>query len=137
MNYQELLSKRNASNKFMDLVGIKITEMEPGYAAGEITLTEHHRNVIGSVHGGCIFTLADTVSGAAAISMGYRATTISSDFHFLSPALTCQKLISSARLIKDGKTIGVYDVDVRDENGKLLSKGTFSYFNLEKIDLNN
>jgi len=131
MDFQELIKQRNTQIQFLRLVGINITEMKYGYAVGEIILQEHHQNLIGSVHGGCIFSLADSVSGAAAMSYGNPATTLSSDFHFLSPAITCTKLTATASEIKRGKTINVFDVEVRDEKETLLARGTFSYFNLE------
>ncbi|MGL5435287.1 MAG: PaaI family thioesterase [Lachnospiraceae bacterium] len=133
MDFQEVINYRNKENQFMGLVGIKLTQMEEGYAVGEIELKAHHKNLIGSVHGGCIFSLADSIAGAAAMSRGDRATTLSSDFHYLSPALTCEKLIASAKEIKNGKTITVIEVDVKDEKEILLAKGTFSYFSLGKI----
>lgn len=134
MDFQELIRQRNTEIQFLQLVGITITEMDNGYAAGEIILQKHHQNLIGSVHGGCIFSLADTVSGAAAMSYGNPATTLSSDFHFLAPAITCTKLTATASEIKHGKTITVFDVEIRDENETLLARGTFSYYNLENKD---
>lgn len=131
MDFQEILMQKNSGVQFLRLVGISITEMQKGYAAGEIILQEHHQNLIGSVHGGCIFSLADSVSGAAAMSYGQPATTLSSDFHFLAPAVTCAKLTATANEVKHGKTITVFDVEVRNENETLLAKGTFTYFTLK------
>lgn len=133
IDFKKLIKQRNADNRFMLLVGVTITEMSTGYAAGEIILSECHRNLIGSVHGGCIFTLADSVSGAAAVSHGNKATTLSSDFHYLNPALDCKKLIAKATEIKYGKTINVFEVKVTDEKDRLLAQGTFSYFILGGI----
>lgn len=133
MNFIELIEERNTKNAFMALLGIKITDMAEGYAAGEIILGRQHKNLIGTAHGGCIFSLADSVVGAAAVSLGNRSTTVTTDFHYLAPALNNEKLTAEATLIKNGKTIVVFDVAVRDEQNKLLAKGTFTYFNLGKI----
>ncbi|MGN0159115.1 MAG: PaaI family thioesterase [Brotaphodocola sp.] len=130
MTCEEILKYRNENNEFASFLGIVTTEMTPGYAKGEMHLTEHHINAVGSVHGGAIFALADTIGGAAAASHGTRITTVSGDFHYLSAAIGSKKLIGVAREIKYGKRIRVYDVEIQDEQDRLIAKGMFSYYNL-------
>lgn len=130
MDYEEMIKYRDENNPYASHLGIITTEIRPGYAKGELVLEPYHINAVGSVHGGCIFSLADTMGGAAAASYGTRCTTISSDFHYLSAAIGNKKLVSTASEIKHGKTIRVYDIDVRDENDCLIAKGIFSYYNL-------
>ena len=127
---KEIMEYRNRNNSFSKYLGIRTTEMEPGFARGEMPVKPEFENAVGSVHGGCIFTLADTIGGAAAASHGNRMTTVSSDFHYLSPAIGTSKLYAVAKEIKHGKTISVYDVEILDDREKLIAKGTFSYFNL-------
>lgn len=138
MNYEELINVRNEKNNFAKENGIYTTEISEGYAKAEIELVDKHQNYIGSVHGGCIFTLADTVAGAAASSHGDYMTTISGSINYLSPAMNTNKLIAEAREIKKGKKICVYDVDIMNDTNEVLAKGSFSYFNLgKKIKENN
>ena len=115
MTCEEIMKYRNENNSFGTFLGIVTTEMAPGYAKGELHLTENHINTVGSVHGGAIFALADTVGGSAAASHGTRTTTVSGDFHYLSAAIGSKKLIGIAKEIKYGKRIRVYDVEIRDE----------------------
>lgn len=131
MTCEEIMKYRNENNPFAVLLGIRTLEMKSGYAKGEMDLTEHHKNAVGSAHGGCIFALADTVGGAASASHGTRTTTISGDFHYLSAAMgDSKKLIGVAKEIKYGKKIRVYDVEISDDLGRLIAKGIFSYYNL-------
>jgi len=131
MDFEKLLETRNLKNKFDRHVGIQITKMQVGYAKGEINIADHHVNIIRSVHGGCIFSLADTVAGSAAVSHGELVTTVSANINYLSPAIGVKKLAAEAVEIKYGKNISVYDVSISDENEKLIAKGTFSYYNLK------
>lgn len=131
MNYDEMIEFRNKNSKFAAHVGIRITEIKPGYAKGEMLVAEHHKNAIKSIHGGCLFSIADTIAGTAAVSRGKRMTTMSSDFHFLSPGIDVKKLIAVAIEIKCGKKISVYDVEVFNEKEALLAKGTFTFYNLD------
>lgn len=127
---KEIMDYRNQNNKFCGYLGIHTTEMETGFAKGEMPVNEHFENAVGSVHGGCIFSLADTIGGSAAASYGNKMTTISSDFHYLTAAMNTRKLFATAKEIKHGKTICVIDVEVFDDKEKRIAKGTFSYFNL-------
>jgi len=131
MNCKEIMDFRNRNNKFAAYMGIVTTELEIGYARGEMMIAGHHENAIGSVHGGCLFTLADTIGGAAAASRGNRMTTISGDFHYLSPAIQVRKLIAVATEKKYGKTIAVYNIEVFNEKEELLAQGTFSFYNFD------
>ena len=132
MTLEDVLKYKGANNGFNEHVGIEMTGLSEGYAKGELIVRDCHKNQIGSVHGGCLFTLADSIGGLAASSRGSRMTTISGEFHFLRPAITTKKLICTAKELKYGKKIAVYDVEIIDENNSLIAKGTFSFYNLEQ-----
>ena len=128
--FEEIREFRNNNNKFASYLGIWTTEIRKGFAAGEMTVQDYFENAVSSVHGGCIFALADTIGGAAAASYGYRMTTVSGDFHYLSPAMEVKQLRAVAKEIKCGKRMFVCDVEIVSEQEKLSAKGTFSYYNL-------
>ncbi len=130
MTCDEILAYRNSHNPFAQYIGIVTMEMKEGHARGEMVLEKHHLNAVGSVHGGAIFALADTIGGAAAASYGTRTTTISGNFHYLTAAIGSRKLFAAAREIKYGKKIRVYDLEITDDQERLIAKGTFSYYNL-------
>lgn len=127
---ERIMEYRNQNNQYAVFMGIKTTELLPGYAKGEMDVQSKFENAIGSVHGGCLFTLADTIGGAAAASYGNRMTTNSGSFYYLAAAIHVNKLYAEAKEVKHGKKICVYDVEITDEAGKLIAKGTFSYYNL-------
>jgi len=130
MTLEDVLQYKSAGKGFNDHIGIQMTGLGEGYADGELEVRDYHKNFIGSVHGGCLFSLADSIGGLAAAGRGYRMTTVSGEFHFLRPAIDSRKLLCTAKELKYGKKIAVYDVEISDENSRLIAKGTFSYFNL-------
>lgn len=130
-DYERILKHRNEVNRYASFMGIVTTEIKEGYAKGELIIRPEHENAVGTVHGGAIFSLADTAAGAAAASYGTRMTTVSSDFHYLSPAMGTDKLCAEAKGIKCGKKLLVFEVEVTSTEGKLIAKGTFTYFNLQ------
>lgn len=127
---KEYLEIRNQNNPFADLLGIRTTEMCLGFARGEMEVKASAINSIGSIHGGCIYALADTICGSAMASHGFRAATVSGTMNYLRQGNETTKIIAEAEEIKYGKTISVYDVEIRTENSTLLAKGTFTYYNL-------
>lgn len=51
--------------RFIEHVGLQIAENSPGHSRCTLKLEDHHFNSAGLVHGGVLFTLADTGMGAA------------------------------------------------------------------------
>lgn len=130
MDFDKLISMRNKINKFDRYLGIQILEIREGYAKGEIEISRQHMNIIDSIHGGCTFSLVDTVAGAAALSHGELMTTVSANINYLSPTLGVEKLIAEAVEIKHGKKISVYEVTVTDGSGVVLATSSVTYYNL-------
>lgn len=136
MDYQKLMEQRNRNNPFAKLLGITITEISEGHATAELSVREDHFNPQNSVHGGCLFSLADAACGSAGASYGWNITTIDSDFHFLRAGLTSTRLIAEATCIKPGKSIMVMEVRVTDQTGQLLAAGIYTLSRLKTmIDL--
>lgn len=130
--YQEIFDIRAKYNNFSNKMGLKTVEIEEGYAKTELDLTADHFNLVNSVHGGCLFTMADTTGGTAAYSYGGTFVTINASFNFLRPALTTnsKKLICEARSIKHGKNISVSHVEIRNEKDTVIADGIFTYHSI-------
>ena len=122
---------RNAKNAFARHSGIEIAEILTGEAAVRMTVTPDHLNPVDSIHGGCLYTIADVAAGSAASSYGGAVTTLEGSLHFLRPGLNCRELTGYAKVIKGGKRVMVIDVSVTDEGGRELAAGTFTYMNLQ------
>ncbi len=119
------------SDPFPNSLGIEVTQVRPGYAKGEVELKEHHKNVIGAVHGGLIFSLGDTVCGNASASYHVPMTTIDARINFLRAAMDTKKLYAEAREIKHGRSVCFYEVKITDDDGKLIATGQYSFFALQ------
>lgn len=118
---------------FDSYIGVKVLWTENNEAEGRIDLKEESFNKIGTVHGGVIMTLADTVCGNLAINMtGKSCTTMDSSINFLNPSLNSKSLIARAKIIKKGKKILTVDCSIFDETDKLIAVSRFSFFVLDK-----
>lgn len=102
-------------DEFVKLIGLEILEASNDYAKVRMPITKHHLNGLSYVHGGALFTLADYTMGAAANSMGGESVTLNGQIDYLV-SKSEGVLISVAKLIKRGKTIILYDVEIRMED---------------------
>ena len=134
MDYEKLMRERNVKNAYARYNGIKVTAMSKGAATAEMSITDNMLNPYHIIHGGCLYTIADVAGGAAATSYGYKVTTVDSSFHYLRAGAGTTKLVATAREIKAGKTLLVFDISVMDQNGTLLAEGIFTYMSLGPLE---
>ncbi|WP_135365847.1 PaaI family thioesterase [Halosimplex halophilum] len=103
---------------FADLLGIELTEIDEGHAEGRLPMREelswHSERVL--AHGGVTYTLADTVGGAALVSLVDRPVpTVDMRMDYLEAGTG--DLTAEADVVRNGGDVGVVDVDVYAEGG--------------------
>ena len=143
MDLDTLRQNRNKTNNFLRHIGAEITHIEEGSAVIERVPSDEVLNPSGAVHGGCLFTMADIAAGTAACAYGYHGVTVNSSFNYLSPAIVTgdpltapKKIIATSRELKRGKRVLFYEVDVTDQDGRLLCSGQFTIMPLDmRIEL--
>lgn len=131
MDYEMIRQKRNLGSKFAHHLGIEVVEIGEGYAKAELEVQDYFENMVHSLHGGILYTLADATGGAATTSHGKPMTTVNCDFHYLRAGINVKKLTAIGKMIKDGKKFGIVEVEVFDEKEVLLAKGTYTFYYLE------
>lgn len=132
--YAAALERVNRPGQFSAFAGITVTRLDESYAEGVLNVTSNNLNPHGIIHGGCLCTLADTVAGMAVVTCGYKCVTLDSNISFLRPA-TGDRIFCTSRAKKVGKTVCVFDSELTDETGKLVASGTYSFYVLGKLIL--
>jgi uncharacterized protein (TIGR00369 family) len=107
---------------FADLLGVEVTEVEDGHAEGHIEMREelswNEDRVM--AHGGVTFTLADTVGGAALVSLvDQPVPTIDMRIDYLEAGTG--DLTAEADVVREGGDVGVVDVEVYAEDGAQIA----------------
>jgi len=110
-----------------DLCGISIDEIGDGTAKCSMRLEEKHLNANHVAQGGAVFTLADICFTVAANSGEGMVVSRSADIHYLRPG-SGECLYASAERISEGRTAGLYRVDVTDTRGKLVAYAVITGF---------
>lgn len=81
----------------------------------------------GQYHGGVIATFIDVAGDfAVALVVGGPVPTVNLRVDYLRPA-THTNLTATARVRRAGRTVGVVDIDIHDDNGKLVAVGRGTY----------
>ena len=123
----QVLERVNNPNLFNKQNGITVTAAGDGKAQGVLEVSPSSMNPHGMVHGGCLYTLADTVAGSAvAASCGGPCVTVSGTLEFLRPA-TGATVHCEASAKKLGSTICTMQVELTDQNHKVVATGTFIF----------
>jgi len=118
-------------DRFVQRVGLAFDEVTPGRSRLSLETQDHHRNGTGVVHGGAMFTLADTAMGAALVPMleeGQICATVEIKIGYFKPVFG-GTLVCEAVVINKGKNIASLEAAIR-QGEVLVSKasGTFAIF---------
>jgi uncharacterized protein (TIGR00369 family) len=118
------VADRMARSTFHRWAGIELIRAEPGKVEIALHADHHHLNLLGTVHGGMLATLADTAMGLA---MRTRAeprsayVTTQLDLHYLAPGRP-GRIVGIGRSVKAGRQMGYAEADVLEEGGGLLAR---------------
>ncbi len=126
MNKKELSARedfreRVRNDPFGRFLGIKVDEVEPGYARAHLRVRKEFQNFSGYIHGGLIFSLADQAFAAASNSWERLALGLQMGINYLSPPVIGDDLTAEAHQIHSGKKISVYRIEVKNSSGRLMA----------------
>jgi len=107
-----------ARQKAMDLIGARLTVLEPGYAEVALPFRPDLTQQKGYVHGGILGMIADSACGYAAYSLmppSASLVTVEYKINILAPALG--DLVARGQVIRPGRTLTVTRGDVYAVDG--------------------
>lgn len=113
------------------LTGVELVVLEHHLAKCRLEVTTNHRNAMGGVMGGAIFTLADFAFAAAAnselVAQGkpLQWVSLESSIHFIANT-SDSILTASARAIKQGTRTCLYNIEICDSKEKQIAVVTTS-----------
>jgi uncharacterized protein (TIGR00369 family) len=112
------------------LMGFRPAEVEEGYVVFEGTPDESVYNPIGTVHGGLVCTLADTVAACAVHSTlpaGLAYTSIDLNVSYTRPVTRDSgRLRAIGTVVKPGRRVAFSRAEILDGQGKVVATATSS-----------
>jgi len=113
---------------------IKLLELRPGYAKVAMKLRPEYQNFNGLIFGGIVMSLADQAFGYAANSQICPNIATQFNIHFVAAAKVNDELTAECRVVKSGRRVGISEMVVTNQEGKLIAKATGTSIPVIKAD---
>jgi len=124
--------KQIEAEPFGKKFGLKLIDVQEGYARVEMVFTEDLGNMFGMAHGGALFALIDEAFEVASNSHGTMAVALNMSINYLAAPAKGSRLTAQANEINRTKKTAAYDIRVTDEGNKLLATCQALVYRLEK-----
>ena len=111
---------------FIAYCGIEIVPDGDGYCT-RVKVEPRHCNPYGIVHGGLLYTMADTAAGYTARTLTKSPVTLNSDFHCLNN-VSSGVLTARTEIVKAGRHILLLRVRVLADEKIMLAEGIYTYY---------
>jgi acyl-CoA thioesterase len=111
---------------FSQWLGIQIVTIAEGYSKVKMAVRNEMMNGLGIVHGGIAFSLADSSFAFACNSRNNLSVALDTSINFLKPVHVGDILIAEAKEIHNGKSTGLYQITITNQNNHIVAlfKGT-------------
>jgi acyl-CoA thioesterase len=116
--------------EFAELLGMRPKSMGDGRARFELAVDTKHMNPNGVLHGGVIYSLADTAMGAALFSLldgQDRCSTLEIKMSYLQP-VTGGSIAVEASVVQRTKRIGVLEARVFGDGDQMVALATGTFY---------
>lgn len=110
----------------MTLLGINQAIIADNSFAVVMEVRDIHLNTQGIAHGGILFTLCDQAVGAYLVYQKIKGVAMDGSIHYYRPAQKGEILTATACERKTGKKTGVYFVELKNQDNKLIADGVFT-----------
>ncbi|MFC1902730.1 PaaI family thioesterase [Chloroflexota bacterium] len=118
------LRAREKSEPIASFLGMNLLELSPGYARVAMKLKPEYLNFNGLIFGGIIMAVADQTFAYASNSLSFPSLASQFNIHLVAGADVGDELIAECRVVKSGRRVGLSEMTVTNQDGKLIAKAT-------------
>lgn len=119
---KEIIDSVFEQDRYAKHLNFQIEEWGDGFAKTSVVVDKQHTNFNGATNGGLTFSLADYAFAIASNSDGQIAVGIDTYMSFTRAGKLGEKLTCVAKEEHKGRKTAVYQMVVKNEEGKLLAK---------------
>jgi uncharacterized protein (TIGR00369 family) len=125
---------RGSGGEFLRSLGLLFDRIAPDQILAHVEATEQHHTPWGIVHGGVYATIIESVATVGAVAsneatgQGQLAVGVNNQTDFLRPHRT-GRLDVRGTPIQQGRTLQLWQVEIRNAEGKLVARGQVRLFN--------
>ncbi len=123
---KDIVNKMLNNDAMSQWLGIELLSIEKGKATVKMMVRDEMTNGFGIAHGGITYSLSDSCLAFAANSHGIHSVSIETSISHLKPVNVGDILTAKSTEISLTKRVGVYQIEVLNQNNHLVSilKGT-------------
>lgn len=119
---KEVLGIMLHNDYFSKWLGIEVKEIGLGFCTLQMTIKKEMLNGFHTVHGGIVFSMADSAFAFACNSHGSINVALECSISFTRPTFEGDQLTAIAVEVNKGKTTGIYDITIKNQSDKLVAK---------------
>ncbi|MCD6048450.1 MAG: thioesterase family protein [Gammaproteobacteria bacterium] len=130
----ESMDKRSVGT-MMEAIGIKFTEVGEDFVRGKMPVNEKTKQPIGIMHGGASCVLAETIGSTAANFCVDQKTHYCVGLSISTSHIRSARegfVIGTAKPLHLGRSTQIWNIDITDEQGKLISSTRLTMAVLER-----
>ncbi len=123
---KKVVAKMMQNDLFSQWMDVKVIEVSEGYSKIEMKLRNEMINGFNVIHGGIIFSLADSAFAFACNNRNNLSMALDVSITFNKASQPGDTLIAEAKEIHNGRSTGLYIINVINHNNEqvALFKGT-------------
>lgn len=113
------------------LPGMELGKVEGNLAEVSLPVTEQVANMVGTLHGGAIATLVDVAGTIAIMAADHESrpgVTTDLNVSYFAAGRLGDTVRAEAKALKSGKTLAFVEVELLNQDGKLLAQGRMTKF---------
>ena len=118
------LKDRSQNEPIASFLNMKLLELSPGVARVALEIIPEYLNFNGMTFGGIIMAVADQSFAYASNSLSFPSVASQFNLHFIAGAQVGDQLTAECRVVKSGRRVGISEMTVTNQTGKLLAKAT-------------
>ncbi len=118
------LKAKEEGEPIASFLKMRLVELKPGYARVAMKLLPEYQNFNGFVFGGIIMSITDQAFAYANNSVAYPSVATQFNIHFIAGAGAEDELIAECRVVRSGRRVGISEMTVTNQEGKLIAKAT-------------
>lgn len=112
---------------YMKFNNFKLEEITKDHVKMSVLINENSQNPSGFVHGGLIYTLADSTMGILGRVNYKNVVTINANINYLKPTVG-KYIYAIAHAVRVGATIAVYNCNIYNDKDEITATCTGTYY---------
>jgi acyl-CoA thioesterase len=123
---QEIVNLMMQNDAFSQWMNLEVLKIGAGFCTVSCKVNSEMLNGFHILHGGISYSLADSALAFASNSYGNQCVSIETSISHTKPAKLGDTIFASCQELYRGKTTGIYEVKVINQDQKLIAlfKGT-------------